>query len=284
MFASVFGGGNKKRCAGGMDFQNKLSEYADGFAYVCSLDERKSFLPLKWADAGNHPVYDFGMWKVCWKGRCVALSSRRFCAGNCARYGVVDAIDYLVGCLGRRVSICMERTKAKADSVCALLSGRVSMVHTLKENQKGMATLEMTILMPILIFIIGILLYMGFYVYNRTALYCDGFIAASKSVENPTLENPEALQIGTGQMGKQMQDQLIAMQNASYEVSISYAEVSVAYEGKMEVPFIGEGSMFSSQGVFSISGKVRSQRHTPVTFIRQCKKVEKLVDTIKDKE
>ena len=65
---------------------------------------------------------------------------------------------------------------------------------------------------------------------------------------------------------------------------MTYEGIEISFAGEVEVPVIGENSFFSEWQVFAVDEVVSALRHRPVTFIRQCRKLERLVEESKDGE
>ncbi len=143
---------------------------------------------------------------------------------------------------------------------------------------RGNATVEVSILMPMLCVLIILLMYLGFYLYDRTVLYADSYLAALQGVSDADMTNEEAYRQVTDSLEMQMEGQLIAVSKMETGVTVTYDEVIVSYESEVEVPVIGENPFFAEWGVFEISGVVSAARHRPVTFIRQCRKLERLLE------
>lgn len=147
-----------------------------------------------------------------------------------------------------------------------------------------MATVEMAVIMPITVMIICLVMYLGFYLYDRTALYCDSYIASQSAVENPDMENMEAMGLAMGKMAMLLENQLIALEDVDYKVSVTYDNATVGYEGQLTVPFIKEDGLFGNLGLFDLNENITSGRHRPVTDIRFIRKLSGLADKIKKNE
>lgn len=148
----------------------------------------------------------------------------------------------------------------------------------MKKTEKGSATVELSILMPMICTLILLLLYLGLYLYNRTVLYGAAYLAAYRSVFKANAANEDAYLVADRELQEQMDRQLVVMNGIQTDITVTYDEVLVSYEGRMEVPFIDEHSPFHDWGLFYVQEEVSAKRHKPVTFIRQCRKLEKLAE------
>lgn len=137
-------------------------------------------------------------------------------------------------------------------------------------------TIEAAVVMPITIIIVALLIYLGFYLYDRTALYCDAYIASQKAVENPDMKNTDAMDLAMGSMGMLMNDQLIATGQMEYEVSVTYESATVGYSGNVEAPFVAEDGIFGEWQLFNLDGRLTMLRHKPVTDVRLVRKISGL--------
>ncbi len=149
---------------------------------------------------------------------------------------------------------------------------------------KGSATVELSILMPMICVLVILLMYMGFYLYDRTVLYADAYLAALHGVENPLIDNEAAYEKTRALLAEQMEGQLIALPEPETDICVTYDGVEVSFVGNVEVPIIEEQSFFTEWRVFAIEGTVSASRHRPVTFIRQCRKLENLVEESENEE
>ncbi len=142
---------------------------------------------------------------------------------------------------------------------------------------RGSATLEMSILMPMLCILLILLIYMGFYLYDRTVLYCDAYLSALYAVCEPDSKNEDAYITADENMQESVKEQLIAMPSVRVGVTVDYGQVRVDYEGAVEVPIADQNIFFQEWNAFQISESCTAKRHKPVTFIRQCRKAEQLL-------
>lgn len=148
----------------------------------------------------------------------------------------------------------------------------------MKKTAKGSATVELSILMPMICMLIWLLLYLGLYLYNRTVLYGAAYLAAYRSAYKADAANEDAYLIADRELQEQMDHQLVVMNGIQTDITVTYDEVLVSYEGGMEVPFLDEHSPFHEWGLFRVQEEVSAKRHKPVTFIRQCRKLERLAE------
>lgn len=153
-----------------------------------------------------------------------------------------------------------------------------------RRGARGSATIELSILMPMLCVLILLLLYLGLYLYNRTVLYGDAYLAAYQGTFDAGAANEEAYRIAENELQERMEHQLVALDAIQTEVTVTYEEVAVSYEGSMAVPIAADNPFFDRWNLFAISGEVSAKRHRPVTFIRQCRKLEQLLETNEEGE
>ena len=78
-------------------------------------------------------------------------------------------------------------------------------------------------------------------------------------------------------MQGQTEKQLITMDRLETEITVTYDDVTVAYEGTIKLPIANQNPFFDKWNQFEIKGQGSVARHKPVTFIRQCRKLERLL-------
>ena len=147
-----------------------------------------------------------------------------------------------------------------------------------KVRFRGSATIEMSILMPMLVVILLLLIYMSFYLYDRTMMYCNAYVAALYGVEDPDESNEESYEKVKARIEELLQGQTIAMTETGMDIQVDYQGIRIDFCGNVDVPIAGETIFWGEWNRFDVCGAVSVQRHKPVTFIRQCRKIEQLIE------
>lgn len=143
---------------------------------------------------------------------------------------------------------------------------------------RGSATVELTVIAPILLIIMLLLVYMGLYLYDRTVLYADAYLAAFRAAQMTEQSNEEVYAEVGRQIADAMEGQLIALPEVDREITVTYQGVRITYSGEVSVPVIQSGSPFETWGSYAFEGEAYAARHRPVTFIRRCRLLLRLAE------
>lgn len=104
------------------------------------------------------------------------------------------------------------------------------------ENNKGMMTIEACILIPIIIMISLLVIWLGFFLYNKTLLMECAGIAAIRGSQMAEADN-EALAIAAAVRAEELLSQkTVAMEIQDIIVSVDYGAVTVKITGVMRIP------------------------------------------------
>lgn len=103
-------------------------------------------------------------------------------------------------------------------------------------NSKGMITIEACILIPMVLMISLLIIWLGFFLYNRTLfMECAG-IAAIKGSQMAEADNEEISAAVRERAGELLQQKTIGMEDVVIEVTVDYGSVTVGIRGSMQVP------------------------------------------------
>lgn len=145
-------------------------------------------------------------------------------------------------------------------------------------DARGSATVELTVIAPILLIIMLLLVYMGLYLYDRTVLYADAYLAAFRAAQMTEQSNEDVYVEAGRQIADAMEGQLIALPEVDREITVTYQGVRITYSGEVSVPVIQSGSPFETWGSYAFEGEAYAARHRPVTFIRRCRLLFRLAE------
>lgn len=148
----------------------------------------------------------------------------------------------------------------------------------LRRDARGSATVEMTVLMPMILMLMILLVYMALYLYDRTVLYGDAYLAALRASEFTEEQSSEVYARADTWFTSLQEGQLIALPEAWRELTVDADSVRIVYGGEVVVPVMQNSTIFEQWGSYSFSGEVCASRHRPVTFIRRCRVLEKLFE------
>ncbi len=131
----------------------------------------------------------------------------------------------------------------------------------------GYFTVEATLIMSITLVCVVLLIYIGFYQYDRCLLTQDTYRLALKGSSSQFLDNEEIYQKLSAEINKYYWDKYIGMKISEPSVNVSGGEVIVKIEGSINIPFV-----FGK--TWSISQKSVSKRVIPSKEIRLFRRIQ----------
>lgn len=146
-----------------------------------------------------------------------------------------------------------------------------------RKDARGSATVEMAVLMPIILILMILLIYMALYLYDRSVLYGDAYLAALRASALTGQTSDEVYVRADTEFTGLQEGQLIAISEILRELTVDADGVRIAYGGGVVVPVMAESRIFTQWESYSFSGEAYAARHRPVTFIRRCRVLEKLL-------
>lgn len=152
--------------------------------------------------------------------------------------------------------------------------GRMEMFH---KDARGSATIEAAVLMPMIAVIMILLIYLALYLYDRTVLYGDAYLAALRASELSEERSEEVYAKADAWFTALKEGQLIALPEVSRELTVDAEGVRILYSGEVVVPIMAGSTVFEQWESFCLSGDAYAARHRPVTFIRRCRVLEELL-------
>lgn len=150
-------------------------------------------------------------------------------------------------------------------------------VGGIQKDMRGSATIEMAVLMPIMMLLILLLIYMALYLYDRSVLYGDAYLAALRASGKPETGSEELYAEADAVFTLLQEGQLIALPAVARELNVDADGVRIRYNGEVIVPVMETSIIFERWKSYAFSGEAYAQRHRPVTFIRRCRVLERLL-------
>ncbi len=141
---------------------------------------------------------------------------------------------------------------------------------------EGSYTVEAALLFPFILSVIVFIIYLSFFLHDRCVMNQSAYQAALRASRIKTGDNKV---MGTAQRAAKelMEKTVLATQNVTHSVDISGSEITVRYEGVLQIP---AGVLFmkiaGSDGI-KVTGSGSAKRKDPIKFIRECRMVENLV-------
>lgn len=141
----------------------------------------------------------------------------------------------------------------------------------------GYLTLEATCLMPIILFCLLFILYMGFWEYDKCFTEQDIFIAMLRGSNEKELSNEELNhELAVNAFAE---NKYLNLWNVQEKISVSKDSISFEWDGSVKTILDGS-QMFMKISTFALHGAYEVERYDPMEFIRNCRKVEHGIDRI----
>lgn len=140
----------------------------------------------------------------------------------------------------------------------------------MKKEQKslhGYFTVEATLIMSITLVCIVLLIYLGFYQYNRCLITQDTYRLSLKGSSMQFTDNEAVYQKVSQEYNGYYWNKYMAMKMSEPLIEVDGAKVAVTIEGKMPMPF----SWFRK---WNITKNSESKRIVPTEIIRILKRLE----------
>ena len=128
--------------------------------------------------------------------------------------------------------------------------------------------------MPVIIPILVLMIYFAFYIYDRGVIYGDVYIAALRACEDTDADNQTTWLKAHTELETLRENQTLALTEQDSEIRVSYTEVAIDFTGGVVTPIYSGANLFTELSYLQITGQVKVSRHKPVTFIRQCRKIQ----------
>lgn len=142
-------------------------------------------------------------------------------------------------------------------------------------NSRGMITIEACILIPIVLMISLLIIWLGFFLYNRTLfLQCAG-IAAIKGSQMAEADNEEISVAVRERARELLQEKIIGMEDVEIEVTVDYSSITVGIRGNMQVP----GAIFLmdiyQKNIWHLQIEQTTERLRNCTILRTIERIRK---------
>lgn len=143
-----------------------------------------------------------------------------------------------------------------------------------KQELKASITIEMSLIMPFLIFLIWNLLYLSFFVYNQSTMLQGNYCTALR-IERCNESELEKNELAEKKYKEAVLDKLVCAESEK-KIEVSEKEVAVTTHVGMRAP--GEGFLKS---VWQIEQRQKADVYRPAAFIRLCRSAENIMDVIR---
>lgn len=138
----------------------------------------------------------------------------------------------------------------------------------------GYMTIEAALLFPVIFTVIILMLYTGFFVYDRCLLENSAYIAALRGSRMQLMDNEEIYE-ETYELAKDLvENRIFAVNSIRQSVTVSFDEVEVCYEASV-IPPVGTLLMhMTNKDYFKICVKKSAKRMKTIPIIREFRRAE----------
>ena len=141
-------------------------------------------------------------------------------------------------------------------------------------NNKGYSTIEAAVIIPIILSIVLLLIWTGFFFYDRNVLSQAASRAAVCGSQMSYLENEEIADYVSNRVSELTEGKLILLDLAETTVTVTATNICVNVTGTMNVPdFIILGNIYNG-GTWNINIKEYGARLKSSMFIRTANRIK----------
>ena len=146
------------------------------------------------------------------------------------------------------------------------------------KRENGYLTVEASLLFPMVLLFTVMMIFLGFYSYDRCVLEQSAYEAALRGTGNHIKSEQEANEEAYEAAGRIVEEKLFAMHDFQYDVSVSADFVTVDYHCVVNMPLMGWLCEYVSEIdlTLDISSKARRCRQTRT--IRGCRVINQLIN------
>lgn len=142
----------------------------------------------------------------------------------------------------------------------------------------GYMTLEAALLFPILFSIITLLLYVGFFVYDRCLLESSAYIAALRGSRMQMSDNNEVYD-ETYLLAKGLvEGRVFGVRDEKISVTVTFDEVKVSYDAQVSMPIGTVLVKILNRNYLKIHVQKQAKRIRTVPIIREFRRIEKMLN------
>lgn len=146
---------------------------------------------------------------------------------------------------------------------------------------KGSYTIEASFLLPMILTVIVLLLYMGFFLHDRAILNSAAYTSALRGSQ---LISGEDIYSEIEKSSKKLiENRLLATRSVATDIEIKGSSITVSYQGDIRIPAGALLCKYLNNGRREIEVKAMASAkcQNAVKFIRQCRVVGNIVDKVK---
>ena len=152
------------------------------------------------------------------------------------------------------------------------------------DAEDGYFTVEAALILPMALLFCVMMIFLAFYSYDRCVLEQSAYEAALRGASNHIKSANEAYLEAYAAADALTCEKLFAMQDFSYDVSVSAELVTVNYRCEANMPFMGWLGEYVTGIDLTLDIEKSAKRSEQTKFVRGCRAANNLINEISKKE
>ena len=146
------------------------------------------------------------------------------------------------------------------------------------KRENGYLTVEASLLFPMVLLFTVMMIFLGFYSYDRCVLEQSAYEAALRGTGNHIKSAQEAYEEAYVAAGRIVEEKLFAMHDFQYDVSVSADFVTVDYHCVVNMPLMGWLCEYVSEIDLTLDISSKARRCSQTRTIRGCRVINQLIN------
>lgn len=146
----------------------------------------------------------------------------------------------------------------------------------------GSYTIEASFLIPLIVFMIVLIVYLNFFLYDKVLFFNSAYISALRASSCDIKENQKAYHKAKESTLILLKDKIIAIDSFGDKVSVSNKETVILLEGNILLPVPMIAVLFPQQKKLIVSEMVSAKRVDSVSFIRNIRKIKAVASFVRE--
>lgn len=148
---------------------------------------------------------------------------------------------------------------------------RESKMHNkhIAKGMKGSFTIEASVILPLIVYILLLVVYLSFYLYSSYVLSLDAYMSVFRGSRADMLCD-NAYQVTEKAMQTFLTEQLPAVGDIEYNIQSTMWKTRMEVQGKVKIPFL----QTVWNHIFPLYIVRYAERTEPVFFLRNCRKIQ----------
>lgn len=144
----------------------------------------------------------------------------------------------------------------------------IHMLRKLEKDNTGMTTVEACVIIPITLAVIMLLIWLGFFFYNKNILSQAAGRAAIMAGQHPELDNDELVEYIDYKLREMIEGKTVFIDNPDVEITVEYSEIVIHITSSISLPeSVRLGGIYMKR-IWEIDLTEKAARLHPSIFVR----------------